>query len=69
MKHEDVVTALKIIAETGIATGISKDDLQSLKQYNLIDEDKSDKTIKYTSFLLTKKGRVMLKANTKDKPA
>ena len=69
MKHEDVVAALKIIADTGIATGLSKDDLQDLKLYNLIDEDKGDKATKYTTFLLTKKGRVMLKANTKDKPA
>jgi hypothetical protein len=62
MKHEDVVTALKIIADKGIAAGISKDDLQSLKKYNLIDINESEKVPVCS---LTKKGRVMLKANSK----
>ncbi|OKS86852.1 hypothetical protein [Mucilaginibacter polytrichastri] len=65
MKHEEVVAALKVIAEKGFATGISADDLKDLKTYNLIDslEDvKSKKTI----YALTKKGRVMLKANSKE---
>ena len=63
MKHEDVVTALKTIAATPAATGISKDDLQDLKKYNLIDIDATEKVPVYN---LTKKGRVMLKANSKD---
>jgi predicted transcriptional regulator len=62
MKHEEVVAALKVIADTGIATGISKDDLQNLKKYNLIDIDETEKIPVCT---LTKKGRVMLKANSK----
>lgn len=65
MKHEDVVAALKIIADTGVSTGLTKDDIQELKQYNLIAEEKGNTGTKYTSYTLTKKGRVMLKANTK----
>jgi predicted transcriptional regulator len=62
MKHEEVVTALKTVAENPKATGISKDDLQDLKKYNLIDIDSTEKVPVYS---LTKKGRVMLKANSK----
>jgi hypothetical protein len=65
MKHEDVVAALKIIAEKGIPAGIKADDLQNLKTYNLIELDKADKTVRYPTYSLTKKGRVMLKANSK----
>jgi hypothetical protein len=63
MKNEEVVVALQIIAEKGLATGISKEDLKSLKAYNLIDiiEEKEKTSV----CALTKKGRVMLKANTK----
>lgn len=64
MKHEEVVAALKVIAETGIPAGIGPDDLQSLKQFNLIDIEKA-KDNKNQVFTLTKKGRVMLKANSK----
>jgi hypothetical protein len=62
MKHEEVVAALKTVAENPKATGISKDDLQDLKKYNLIDIDSTEKVPVYS---LTKKGRVMLKANSK----
>ncbi len=65
MKHEEVVAALKTIAEKGLATGISQEDLQSLKSYNLIDST-ADAKAKKTTYALTKKGRVMLKANLKD---
>lgn len=64
MTHEEVVAALKIIADTGKAKDISKEDLQSLKDYNLITPVEDEKT-KKTGFLLTKKGRVMFKANSK----
>ena len=66
MKHEEVVAALKIVAEKGLAKGISPEDLQNLKAYNLIDIIEDAKT-KKTTYALTKKGRVMLKANSKDK--
>jgi hypothetical protein len=66
MKHEEVVAALKIVAEKGLAKGISAEDLESLKAYNLIDIIEDAKT-KKTTYALTKKGRVMLKANSKDK--
>ena len=62
MKHEEVVAALKIIAETGTRKGISKEDAQDLKKYNLINIDETEKVAVYT---LTKKGKVMLKANSK----
>lgn len=65
MKHEEVVAALKVIADKGLAKGISAEDLQSLKSYTLIDIIVDAKT-KKTTYALTKKGRVMLKANTKD---
>jgi len=63
MKHEEVVAALKIIAETNAAKGISKEDVQELRKYNLINIDETEKVAVYT---LTKKGKVMLKANSKD---
>lgn len=62
MKHEKVVAALKIIADTGAGKGISKEDVQNLKKYNLISIDETEKVAVYT---LTKKGKVMLKANSK----
>lgn len=64
MKHEDVVAALKTIADTQAAAGISQESVQDLKKYNLIDINTTEKIAVYT---LTKKGRVMLKANLKDK--
>jgi predicted transcriptional regulator len=66
MKHEEVVAALKVIADKGLAKGISAEDLESLKGYNLVDIITDAKT-KKTTYTLTKKGRVMLKANSKDK--
>ncbi len=65
MKHEDVVAAIKVIAEKGMAINISKDDLQSLKAYNLIEVAKDAEKDRSPACLLTKKGRVMLKANSK----
>lgn len=67
MKHEEVVAALKVIADKGLAVGISPEDLQDLKSYNLIDIIAPDAKTKKTTYALTKKGRVMLKANSKDK--
>jgi predicted transcriptional regulator len=63
MKHEEVVAALKAIADDQKATGISQDDLLELKKYNLISIDTTEKIPVYT---LTKKGKVMLKANSKE---
>lgn len=68
MKHDEVVAALKVIAEKGRAINISKEDLQKLKAYTLIDIAKGEETQRSPVCTLTKKGRVMLKANTKDKP-
>lgn len=65
MKHDDVVALLKIIAEKGMAINISKDDLQSLKAYNLIEIVKGQENERSPECALTKKGRVMLKANSK----
>jgi hypothetical protein len=64
MKHEEVVAALKTIANDQKATGITNDDLLELKKYNLISLDATEKVPVYT---LTKKGKVMLKANSKEK--
>lgn len=66
MKHEEVVAALKVVAEKGLVTGVNAEDVQNLKSYNLIDILVDAKT-KKTTYTLTKKGRVMLKANSKDK--
>ncbi|QHS54509.1 hypothetical protein GWR56_02720 [Mucilaginibacter sp. 14171R-50] len=63
MKHEDVVAALKVIAEKEMAINISKPDLQDLKQYNLINIAKGEENARSPACTLTKKGRVMLKAN------
>ncbi|MBB5396317.1 hypothetical protein [Mucilaginibacter sp. AK015] len=63
MKHEDVVAALKVIAEKEMAINISKADLQDLKQYNLINIAKGEENARSPACTLTKKGRVMLKAN------
>jgi hypothetical protein len=65
MKHEDVVAALKVIADKGMAIKLSKDDLQDLKSYNLIDIAKGEENERSPACSLTKKGRVMLKANSK----
>lgn len=65
MKHEDVVTLIKAIAETGVANNISKENLQDLKAYNLIEIAKGEENHKSPACILTKKGRVMLKANSK----
>jgi len=65
MKHEDVVAALKIIADKGLAANINKDDLQSLKIYNLIEIAKGEENERSPACTLTKKGRVMLKSNSK----
>jgi hypothetical protein len=65
MKHEDVVAALKVIAEKGMAVNISKDDLQNLKSYKLIEIAKGEENERSPACTLTKKGRVMLKANSK----
>jgi hypothetical protein len=65
MKHDDVVAALKIIAEKGMAINMSKDDLQSLKTYKLIDVTKEEENERSPACTLTKKGKVMLKANSK----
>jgi hypothetical protein len=65
MKHDDVVAALKVIADKGMAINISKDDLQDLKTYNLIEIAKGAEKDRSPACVLTKKGRVMLKANSK----
>lgn len=65
MKHDDVVAALKVIAEKGMAINLSKDDLQSLKAYKLIDVAKAEENERSPACTLTKKGKVMLKANSK----
>ena len=65
MKHEDVVAALKIIADKGMAINMSKDDLQDLKLYKLIEIGKGEENERSPACVLTKKGRVMLKANSK----
>ncbi|MDB4920671.1 hypothetical protein [Mucilaginibacter sp.] len=65
MKHDDVVAALKIIADKGLAINISKDDLQNLKTYNLIEIAKGEENERSPACTLTKKGKVMLKANSK----
>jgi len=68
MKHEDVVAALKVIADKGMAINLSKADLQDLKTYNLIDIAKGEENARSPACVLTKKGRVMLKANSKPQP-
>lgn len=65
MKHEDVVAALKIIAEKGMAINLSKDDLQTLQSYKLIDIVRKSENERSPACTLTKKGKVMLKANSK----
>ncbi|OOQ57294.1 hypothetical protein [Mucilaginibacter pedocola] len=67
MKHEEVVAALKVISEKGLAINISKDDLQDLRLYNLINIEKGTEKDRSPVCILTKKGKVMLKANTKPK--
>jgi hypothetical protein len=65
MKHEDVVAALRVIAEKGMAINISKVDLQDLQSYKLIDVAKGEENERSPACVLTKKGKVMLKANSK----
>jgi len=65
MKHDEVVAALKVIADKGMAINISKDDLQSLSSFNLIEVVKGQENERSPECALTKKGRVMLKANSK----
>lgn len=65
MKHDEVVAALKVIAEKGMAINISKDDLNDLRSYNLVDVAKGELNERSPACTLTKKGRVMLKANSK----
>jgi hypothetical protein len=67
MKHDEVVAALKVISEKGMAINISKDDLQDLRLYNLIEVAKGAEKDRSPACTLTKKGRVMLKANLKPK--
>jgi hypothetical protein len=56
MKHEDVILILRMIAEKGEATNISKEDLLSLKKYNLIEITTGEENYKSPTCLLTKKG-------------
>jgi predicted transcriptional regulator len=65
MKHEDIITALLKIATTGATGNLTKDEIAQLKAYTLIDVIKADGKGKKETYTLTKKGRVMLKANTK----
>jgi hypothetical protein len=65
MKHDDVVAALKIIAEKETGTYVNNIDLQELKSYKLVEITKGEEKVKNPTFSLTKKGRVMLKANSK----
>jgi hypothetical protein len=65
MKHEDVVAALKVIADKGMAINLSKDDLKDLQTYNLITVAKGTENERSPACTLTKKGKVMLKANLK----
>jgi DNA-binding MarR family transcriptional regulator len=65
MKHEDVVAALKIIADKGMAINLSKEDLQNLQSYKLIEIAKGEENERSPACSLTKKGRVMLKSNSK----
>ncbi|MBD1387422.1 hypothetical protein IDJ75_19205 [Mucilaginibacter rigui] len=65
MKHEDIITALHKIATTGAAGNLTKDELAKLRSYTLIDIFKPDGKGKKETYGLTKKGRVMLKANIK----
>jgi hypothetical protein len=65
MKHEDVVAALKVIADKGMAINLSKDDLKDLQTYKLIDVVKGAENDRSPACTLTKKGKVMLKANSK----
>ena len=65
MTHEAVIAALKIIADKGLAINLSKDDLKDLQSYKLIDVAKGAENERSPACTLTKKGRVMLKANLK----
>jgi hypothetical protein len=65
MKHDEVVAALKVIADKGLAINLSKDDLQSLISYKLIEVAKVEENERSPACTLTKKGKVMLKANSK----
>ena len=65
MTHEAVIAAMKIIADKGLAINLSKDDLKDLQSYKLIDVTKGTENDRSPACTLTKKGRVMLKANLK----
>jgi hypothetical protein len=65
MKHDEVVAALKVIADKGLAINLSKDDLQNLIAYKLIEVAKGEENERSPASTLTKKGKVMLKANSK----
>ena len=65
MKHEEVVAALKSITDTGKASHLSTGDLNELKSYNLVAIAEGEESKKNPGYILTKKGRVMLKANSK----
>jgi hypothetical protein len=68
MKHEEVVTALKKIAEKGRSADLSSADLQELITYNLIAITAGEEKLRNPTYYLTKKGRVMFKANSKPEP-
>ena len=65
MTHDEVVAALRVIAAKGMAIKLSKDDLQTLKGYNLIEVARGEENERSPACTLTKKGKVMLKANSK----
>jgi hypothetical protein len=56
MKHDDVVAALKVISEKGMAINISKDDLQDLRLYNLIEVAKGTEKEKIAGLYFNQKG-------------
>ena len=65
MKNEDVIAALQVIADKGLAINIAKPDLQNLITYNLITVTKGTENDRSPVCALTKKGKVMLKAGLK----
>jgi len=65
MTHDAVIAALKTIAEKGMAINLSKDDLKDLQTYNLVTVAKGTENDRSPACTLTKKGKVMLKANLK----
>jgi hypothetical protein len=67
MTNDEVVAALQTIADKGKAINMSKENLQALVTYNLIDVVKGTENDRSPVCSLTKKGRVMLKAGLKKK--